>query len=127
MLKIRDICEYEGEKVLELVKTFFKEKLLIKKTVEVADAFRIEKGQNRPIKVVLVNPRDKGLIFAGTKNLKDVVNEENESFFVDDQLTVRKVAEKKKMRQIMMRNRRLTSTADQLQLSFNKTEVGDQR
>ena len=74
-LQIRGLEEFEEENCIEVVKDFFKMKLKIRKEIEVKEAFWLGKGLDRPVKVILRYPRDKGLIFGGTKNLKDVTNE----------------------------------------------------
>ena len=93
VLRIQGVIE-EEEDCEQQVKDFFKQKLKIQ--IKIKEAFRVGlKGNySRAIWVYLSNPRDKGLIFANVKNLKDVVNEEDDPYCVDDQMSAKKAAER---------------------------------
>ena len=117
ILRIRGLEEFEEENCVDVVKDFFKTKLKIRKDIVVKEAYRVGKGLDRLMKVVLKYPRDKGLIFGGAKHLKDVTNENDKPYFVDDQLIAKKNAERNRLRQIVATNRAMKTTADQLKMS----------
>ena len=122
LLKIGGIVEDEDEDCVALVKNFFKVKLGIKKEIGISDAFRLGTGDERPIRVIMSNPREKGLIFTNTNKLKDVVNENDKPYSVDDQLSAKKLADRNKKRRIWIKNKK-KSTADQLKMSFKKGKL----
>ena len=80
-------------------------------------------GLDRPMKVVLKTPKDKGLIFGNAKNLKDLTNLNDKLYFVDDQLTAKRNAERNRLRQIVATNQAMKSMADQLKMSFEKKKL----
>ena len=88
-LLISGIKEDKDEKCKDVVQTFFKEKMKIKKDVHVATAHRIGKQRDneyRTMKIVLSDARDKGAIYKHSKNLKDLTNENGDAFYINDQL-----------------------------------------
>ena len=123
VLKIRGLLEAEQENCKEVVKDFFTQKLGITSTIVVTEAFRLGKGDNRPMKVVLKNPRHKAKIFKNTKKLKDVTNDMGDSFYVDDQITAKRFAERGRQRQIVAENKKVQTTADKLVLSFKNRQM----
>ena len=121
-LCISGIKELEGEDCSTVVGKFFKEKLFIETDISVMDAYRVGKfikSQNRVIVVILAKSRDKGLIFGNTKNLKDVLNENGKPYFMEDQLSAKKRAEKRHTRNIVCVNNNL-GVQQQLNVSFQK-------
>ena len=79
--------------------------------IPILDAYRVgERSQKSPYRTLVIymqNPRDKRLIFANTKNLKDLVNDVNQPYNVFDQQSARKRAKRNRHRQIMSVNRAL--------------------
>ena len=51
--------------------------------IGILDSFWLGCGKNRPIRIVLNNPRDKGKIFSHVKNLAELTNANG--FFLPDQ------------------------------------------
>ena len=123
-LMISGLDAYEGESCVEVVKSFFSSKLGIQQEIAIKEAFRVGKNKtvNRPMIVQLQNPRDKGIIFKNTKKLRGVKNGSNESYFVSDQLSGKKRAERQRVRQLMAVNRGLENTPLHLNM---KTECGE--
>ena len=98
-MRIDGLEEVENENTIDAVNTFFKNKLGISADIKVFDAYRVcgtYKGYHSMV-VQLQNHRDKGIIFKNTKKLKDLKNDENQPYFVSDQLTAKKRAEKQRM------------------------------
>ena len=125
ILKIQGLEEEEEEKdPAKTVSEFFKSKLGITKDIDIADAFLVgDKSRGHRLMIVtLRNHRDKGLIFANTSKLKDVVNNQDVPYFVSDQLTAKKEAERRRRRQIVKINQK-KSTAAQLEISFEKRRL----
>ena len=122
ILKISGIVESKGEDCKKQVAAFFKNIMQIKGDIAVYDAHRIGKGDNRAMRIVLQNPRDKGRIYANASNLKDVKNNLDKSYFLYDQLTAKKKAHKDRQRQLFGANKNM-SVAEQLDMQFKKGEL----
>ena len=119
VLRISGVKEVEKENVVESVEAFFKNHLKITQDIKIASAFRVGKGDGRPIVVQLHNVKDKGLIFKGTTNLKEVKNEFQKAYFVSDQLMARKMAEKNREQNLFQENKK--KTVDKLKCYLKKT------
>ena len=74
VLRINGLIEEKNENCIEVVQTFFKERLKIEAVIVIKSAFRIGKGKTRTMLVKLKTATDKGTIFGHTKNLKEVTN-----------------------------------------------------
>ena len=125
ILNIDGLIERKGENCIQLVQNFFKNQCKITRNIEIRDAFRIGKRNekyDRRMKVILSNPRDKGSIFSNTKNLKDVVNDNDRPFYVKDKLTAKKAAQRSRERQLMQANSKM-QVNDQLEMKFEKQEL----
>ena len=119
VLKISGLIERKGEKCKSVVAEFFKNVMQIKGEIPLKDAFRIGKGDDRQMKILLVNPRDKGRIYSKAKNLKDITNTNDKNYFLNDQLTAKKKAEKDRSRQLLAANKNM-NVNDQLDMEFKK-------
>ena len=108
VLKIQGIIEKEGENCIEEVDKFFANVLKIEQKIKILDAFRMgNKGQEtRPIRVILKNPKSKGLIFKKTSILKDVTNDYEESYSVDNQLSAKQLAAKTRRRRLFAKKKK---------------------
>ena len=102
VVKISGVEEHKDEKCIETVQNFLKTKVLLKKSIAINEAFRVgnKEAGNRLIVVHLQNARDKGLIFANAKNLKDLTNKEGNPYRVFDQMTAKKKAKRNRRRQL---------------------------
>ena len=112
----------EEEDVIATVKLFFKQKLEIDKDIEVSDAYRVGSYKPRMVVATLANYRDKGLIFSNTKKLKDMVNSFDKPYYVSDQLTAKREAERRRMRQLVKLNEK-KSTAEKLTMSIERRKL----
>ena len=95
------------EKVKELLKDFFKEKLEISDEIKVKSAFRAgPKGrQDREIVAKLVDVADKGKVFKNTKNLKGKENAKRKLYFVNDDLDPEQAEQRMRYRQLLKENK----------------------
>ena len=71
----------------------------------ITSAYRFGKGLHRPLSFKLLDPNDGAQIYSHTKYLKDVVNDFDKPFFIDEQLTEQQMEKKKCQRQIKKENR----------------------
>ena len=69
-LIISGIQENKDENCIAVVKNFFKNELSLVHDVQIRRAHRLGKGKFRPIKVILQNADDKGLIYSNVKKLQ---------------------------------------------------------
>ena len=120
-LRIRGIPETKEEVCTSKVKDFFTRILEISTEIKISRAHRIGKGRNRTILVYLKNSRDKGLIFANTKKLKDLKNELNYPYSVSNQFSAKKNADRARMRQIKRMNDK--STGEKLSVEWEKDSL----
>ena len=111
--------EDREEKVAETAKKFFKEKLKIEKPIELADAYRVDKGKVKTIVIRLQNVKDRGLIFGHVKNLKDVNNKMNKPFQIREHLSPKEFAARKRQSTIISKNEKL-SAAEQLVVNMER-------
>ena len=122
IIRIRGILEHKNEKCASIVSDFFKTKLRINGNIPIVDAFRIGEGKDRVIKVILRYARDKWKVFGHTKNLKDVLNENNKPFQINAQLPARKFEMRRRQRHIAATNKK-KSVAQKLRISFEKSNM----
>ena len=120
---IYGLTEKKLENSLEIVNSFFKDKMKIEGAVQIHYAHRIGKGNSRPMLVHLKTPAEKGKIYKNVKLLKEARNESNKKYKVRDQLPGRMAANDARQRDLLWQNQRKTSTADQLQMSLNKGQL----
>ena len=121
LLRINGLIEQKNENCKAVVSAFFKEKLEISKEIDMLEVYRLGKGTNRTMKVMLKNPRDKGLIFGNTKKLANLTNSENKPYSVSDQLTAKRNAARNRARHIVRQNKK--STGEQLAMQFEKGKL----
>ena len=109
LLRIEGIVPTEKENRKQVVKTFFKEVLEIEREIPILDAYRVGKGDFKPMIVQLQNHRDKGLIYKNSKNLKDKTNSDNQPYYINDVRTPRNRANNQRIGQLLSQNRNLYS------------------
>ena len=121
VLRVSGISESEQENCIEKIQQFWKDKLGITETIPIKEALRIRGGKLRVIKVILANVEDKRKIFKNTSKLKDVVNEFEKPYYVSDQITAKRQADKKRRRQITQQNKSMP-IAERLAVSFENAK-----
>ena len=106
------------------VTTFFKLKLQIPETScpVVQQAYHFGKGSYRPISFRLTDPNQGAVIYGHVKNLKGLKNDNQKSFFIDEQLTEAGLERKRRHRQIKRENRAMP-VSHQKDLTFNKCNL----
>ena len=120
-LIISGIRETEEENSMTVVKNFFKEILGLVHDIHMKKAFRIGKGKNRAIKVILSNPGDKGLIYANVKKLQGKKGVNEKPYRIEDQLLPAEREERKRVREFKWRNKQ--STAEQVAMSVQRGKL----
>ena len=118
-LIIKGITETKGE----IIKAFFRDKMLITHDIQIQYAYRVGSGETRPMIVHLKNNSDKGKIFKHSKNLKDLKNEKGRKFQVRNQLTAKATQKENRNRDIVWQNHKKRSTLEDLEISFKKGEL----
>ena len=103
----------------QIVTGFFSQTMQIRKPITFNDAKRVGRAKPRVVQLTLTNVTDKGVIYKHSKNLKDVRNSNDESYFVNDHLPLGKQEEQRKRRDIIRRDKSL-STNDQADFSWEK-------
>ena len=124
-LFIKGLFERPDESCSEVVTRFFKEIMKIEDPISIENAFCQGKDKNSRIQVKLTNPGDKGKIFKCAKNLKDVKNENDDPFQINESLTAKRYEEKLQARRLLAENehRGKSSTAAKLEMSVLKVEA----
>ena len=120
-LFISGIQESHDKNCIEVVQSFFKNQMEITETVQIVKAFRVGQAKNKPIKVILRQAGDKGIIFKNAPKLKDKQNYNGFQFQINEQLPSQKNEEKKKRRRLMKANKQ--TTADKITVSMKKGEL----
>ena len=118
---IQGILETKGENTVNKVKEFFKKELELVHDVAVKAAFRLGKGKKRPIKVMLKNTGDKGLIYTNAKKLQEKKNSKGGGYRIEDELPPKQRETRKKHRNIAWRNK--NSVANKLEMSLKKGKL----
>ena len=106
-LLMSGIEEVKGENCKTLASKVFKDKLKIEKEITIKNAFRIGKGDNRPIAIKLAENSDKGVIFKSVNKLRKSEDANDRKVFINDQLLEILAEEQIKQRQIVKYNRSL--------------------
>ena len=124
-LIIQGITEKKNENCVTEVKSFFKNQLNLVHDIQIKYAYRIGKSKNRPLKVCLTHPSDKGLIYSHAKNLKDKTSSEGKDYRIDDELPPKQREQKNKARHMVWRNKKTTAEKIALSVKKGKLMVGD--
>ena len=90
---ISGIKESDKEDVRKAVQVFLTTKLKMQTPPECKDAYRIGKGDKRPIIVKLTSFKEKLQIYKHQKNLKDAQSEEGTKYYINDNLLGKEAAE----------------------------------
>ena len=120
-LIVQGIDEDKSENCVAKIKKFFKDELELVHDIHIKFAHRLGKGKNRPIKVVLVNSADKGLIYSNANKLQGKKSKSGKSYKIDDQLPARQQELKNKSRHFIWRNKK--STAEKIELSVKRGQL----
>ena len=111
--------------IKDLVNNFFSQTMKIRKNIAIRSVMQLQRtGHAQPsaIQVTLNNIRDKGLIFKNIKKIIDVKNNNDDNYYVNDQLTFEKQEEQRRFRAIKKANSELTPT-DRASISFKRGEL----
>ena len=110
------------ENCKEIVTNFFSQTMKVSKSIELQSAKRVGTGDPRSMLVTLANANDKSSIYKCGKNLKDVKNSQDKSYFVSDQLTAEKQEEQRRYRDIIKKNNKL-SVSETINMSMKKGKL----
>ena len=102
---MKGIKEKKEENCKKLIIDFMTTRLKLAQPLEIQTAHRIGRGKSRPLYAKLLDPNNIKLIFANVANLKDVVNDDDEPFYVDAQLTEQQNTERRRRQEIKRENR----------------------
>ena len=102
---IKGISEQKEEDCVGVVKDFFTEKLKLTDQIQIANAYRLGHGKNRPLVVQLYSVRTKNKVFAYAKNLKGVKNERDHYYSIGNHLPEELNEEKTRARDIVYLNK----------------------
>ena len=117
-LIIHGIIEKKGENLTNVLQGFFTQTMKITKPILIKKAHRLGNGKYKPIKIVLNDANDKGVIYSNAKNLQDKVNKLNKNYRIEDELPTSVRMARKKARDLAWRNKK--SVAEQLTMSVKK-------
>ena len=124
-LIVYNIPEVEEENCQAVAKTFFRNKLDLVHDIQINKAFRIGKikrnGKDRPLKIVLKQVSDKGIIYSNAKNLQGKFNSKGKYYKMEDSMPAKLREEKKKQKYISWKNKQ--SVANKLVMSFKKGKL----
>ena len=107
VLRITGLVERKAENCAQVAKTFIQEKLQITKDFEILDAHRIGTGNNRVMLVYLQSAIDRNDIMSNTAKLKDLMNEENNPYYISRQLSAGMKAKKQRHKALLSMNKEL--------------------
>ena len=110
---IAGIDEVKGENCKAIASKLFKNKLTIEDEVRIKAAYRIGKGDNRPIVVRLNDVTDKGTIFKNVNKLRKSKSEQDKKVFINDHLPEQLAERQKRQKQIVKYNKTLIATQQQ--------------
>ena len=119
-LIIIGITESKGEVAITLIQHFLKNVMKITTDIPIQAVHRVGDGKNRPLRVVLQNQRDKGIIYKNVSNLKNVTNDRGKKYQIRDQLPVKTAEVNNRHKDLMWQNNKKINTADYLEMSLNK-------
>ena len=69
-----------------MAKSFFEEQLELMHVVKIKNTHRISTSKNRPLKVSLVNPSEKGVIYANVKKLQGKEGVNRKPYRIENEL-----------------------------------------
>ena len=106
----------------ELVTNFFTQVMKIRRNVAIRSVIRLGTGKTATLQVTLDNIRDKGIIFKNVKQLSGLKNKNDDSYFVNDQLTFERQEEQCRQRDIKKHNASLPVT-ERASVVFKKGDL----
>ena len=104
-----------------IVTDFFSQTMKISRNIAIRSAMKLHSNQAAN-QVILVNVKDKGAIFKNVKNIVDVKNSKDESYYINDQLTYERQEEQRRFRAIKKANKELNSE-DRSTITFKKGQL----
>ena len=124
-LLITGIDEEEEESPTDLsqiITDFFSKSMQIKKKIEFRNAKRIGTASPNIVQITLMNGRDKGLIYKNSKKLKDLRNNNEDSYFINDCMPLGKQENQRKRRGVVRIDKELPAN-DQADITRKKGEL----
>ena len=122
-LIIKGLMETKPENCKAVVESFFSDKLKLNHPVTIQVAHHISNGKNRPMRVVLQNPQQKGIIYKNVSNLKGVTNEKGKKYQIQDQLPPRASERTIRNKDLMWQNSRKKNTAKHLEMTIKNGQL----
>ena len=93
------------EKLYEVVNGFFANKMGIEGTIKFVDAYRMGKGDIRPVMIKLKHVDDKMKIFSNVSNLKGKTNTRKKLYFIQDDMTEEDAETRKQFQALLCENK----------------------
>ena len=125
IITIDGLAELQREDVVQLVRNFFSQIMLIEETIQILYAYRVgevTEGKTRTVHVKLINPGQKGLIYKNVANLTGKTNIHGEFFTLNDQVIGERAEHQRRNRDIIKDNKKVT-IADRLVYTVKKGSV----
>lgn len=119
---ISGIPEKKNEKPIQLFNNFVQQGLELQELIPANKAFRIGKGQNRPLIVELRHPENKGRLFANATKLKGKKNGNGGAYFLSDHLPEDQNEDRRRINELVMENKK-KETSHQLDMSINRGKL----
>lgn len=116
---INGLAETQGESCYHEVGNFFKNVLKIEKPIQVQQAYRLGKGQNKAMVAKLKNTQDRAEIYKKIGNLKQANKGRSKPYFVADQLPEAWAEKKKQVHFFKQQNKKLP-LAQQANITMDK-------
>lgn len=104
---INGLSQTQGENCFHEVGNFMKNILKVEKPIQLQQAYRMGKGQNKPMLAKLKNPDDRSEIYKKIGNLKQANRGRAKPYFVSDQLPDAWAEKKKYVHFLKQQNRKL--------------------
>ena len=113
---------YQG--LVDSIKSFWKEQMLIEEEIEIMDAFRLgNKPIDHPVCVKLQHSKDKALIFANASNLKDKENIKKRLFMVQDNQMERQAETRRYYRELVKESKEEADTPNKFNVKMAKGSI----
>lgn len=119
---VSGIPEQKNEKPIQLFNNFVQKGLELQELIPANKAFRIGKGQNRPLIVELRHPESKGKLFSNATKLKGKRNENGGSYFLADHLPEEQNEDRRRMNELVAENKK-KDTSHQLDMTINRGKL----
>ena len=116
---ILEIAEEDRDKLLTLVKDFFKDTMEIQQTIEVTDVYCLGEGKEQSIMIKLKFLADKSLFYEHVSTLKGKENAKKKLYFIQDDLSDTQQEEKNQYRKLVKENKE-HDEEDQLEVKIKK-------